>query len=55
MVKPIRIVATIVFIASIILVLVAAFVLGNGVCYLTLSLIRYISDSLFRYRFRFYV
>ena len=55
MFKPVRVVASIVFILSIVLVLVGAFALGNGVCsLLTFDLARCFSDSLFR-SFRFYV
>jgi membrane-bound ClpP family serine protease len=43
MIKPIRIVATIVFIASIILVLVAAFVLGNGLLCLIFVIVEFLA------------
>ena len=47
MFKPVRVVASIVFIASIVLVLVGAFALGNEVCSLIFNRIPYISDSFF--------
>lgn len=47
MFKPVRIIASIIFIASIVLVLVGAFALGSGVCSLTFNLARNISDSFF--------
>ena len=55
MFKSVRIIASIIFIASIVLVLVGAFALGSGVCSLTFDLTRYFSDSLFFRSFRFYV
>ena len=54
MFKPVRVVASIVFILSIVLVLVGAFALRNGVRSLTFDLARYFSDIFFR-SFRFYV
>lgn len=48
MFKPIRIIASLVFVASIVLVLIGAFVLGNGVCYFDLSISTYyMSDTVF--------
>ena len=54
MFKPIRVAASLIFIASIALVLVGAFALNSGVRSLTFKLTRYFSDCLFR-PFRFYV
>ena len=55
MFKPVRIIASIVFIASVVLVLVGAFVLGNGVCVLWYSISRHVSDTCLFRSFRFYV
>ena len=55
MFKPVRVVASVVFIASIVLVLVGAFVLNNGVCSLNFNLTRCFSDNPLSISCRFYV